>query len=150
MPFVPTSLLLSAFKKHRAPEPHTSAVALGLKSVLKRVPASPSQSLFLKRVRFADSQLTPLPCVPVKSSEFFQGLTAPVTSASNTCSAFFDSGAAINIIKTHAFNYVTSSSARPIPCSPPDLIVTGISGNILLPRKKVFLTVSVTLRTPYN
>ncbi|MPC54737.1 hypothetical protein E2C01_048662 [Portunus trituberculatus] len=142
MSFVPTSMLLSAFGKRRAPEPHTSVIALVLKSILKHVPASLSQSLSSKRVRFADSQLTLLPCVPVKSSGFFQGLTASVTS-SHMCRAFFESGAAINIVKTHAFNNVSRSSARHIPCSPPDLTVSGISGNILLPPD----CLSVTLRT---
>ena len=82
--------------------------------------------------------------MPVKSSGFFQGLTAPVTSAFHECNAFFDSGAAINIIKTQAFNKVSSSSTRPIPCSPPDLTVSGISGNIITPQKKALLTVSLS------
>ena len=102
----------------------------------------PSQTQ--KRVHFADPQPQSLPVVPVKSSGFFHGLTAVVKSASHTCNAFFDSGAAVNLIKSQTFQSISAVSKRKISCAPPDLNISGISGNIVTPHSKVLLNVSLS------
>ena len=101
-----------------------------------------------KRVRFADVQPPSLPVVPVKSSGFFHGLTAKVKSASHLCHAFFDSGAAVNLIKSPTFKSISEKSRSEIPRASPDLCVSGISGNIVTPHSKVFLKLSLSSLEP--
>ena len=101
-----------------------------------------------KRVHFADASPESLPIIPVTSSGFFNGLTAPVSVNSQPCHAFFDSGAAVNIIKTHVFNRIADASQCIIPTSPPDINVSGISGNVITPRSKVLLKVSLSPLEP--
>ena len=93
-PLPTANAVFSSFGKRFAHEPRTSVT---LKPILKTAASKSSQ----KRVGFADAQTVPLPCVPVKSSGFFQGLTADVKLASHKCRAFFDSGTSVNIIKSH-------------------------------------------------
>ena len=101
-----------------------------------------------KRVHFADAPSEPLPVIPVTSSGFFRGLSTTVNVESQPCLAFFDSGAAVNIIKTHVFRQIVDNSTSVIPSSPPDINVSGISGNIVTPRSKVLLTVSLSPQEP--
>ena len=86
----------------------------------------------------------PLPCVTVKSSGFFQGLTADVKLASHKCRAFFDSGASVNIIKSHVFEKLSAASKHKIQSYPPDITVSGISGKIVMPHRKVLLSVCLS------
>ena len=102
-----------------------------------------------KRVRFADPPTESLPVVPVTTLGFFQGLTTTVTVASQKCHAFFYSGAAVNIIKTHVFNQISDVSKREIPSSPPDINVRGFSGEVVMPRSKVFLSLSLSPLEPH-
>ena len=102
----------------------------------------------LKRVRFTDSSLQSLPVIPVKSSGFFLGLTACVSVASYKCHAFLDSGAAVNLIKASLFQEIAKVAKCKIPTAPTDIHVSGISGNLITPKCKVYLKVSFTPLEP--
>ena len=133
-PLPTANAVFSSFGKRFAHEPRTSVT---LKPILKTAASKSSQ----KRVGFADAQTVPLPCVPVKSSGFFQGLTADVKSASHKCRAFFDSSTSVNIIKSHVFEKLSAASKHKIQSYPPDITVSGISGNIVMPHSKILLSV---------
>lgn len=99
-------------------------------------------------MRFADVTPVSLPVIPVTSTGFFRGLTADVKVVDQPCLAFFDSGAAVNLIKAHVFNRIADASKAIIPSSPPDINVSGISGNLITPRSKVLLKVSLSPLEP--
>lgn len=145
---IPISVVLplSAFGKRCAPEQKPPSVIP--KSILKTTTHPVTSTLSPKHVQFSDVQTSPLPCVPVKSSGFFQGLTTIVKSASQACSAFFDSGAAVNIIKPSVLNKLSASSLREIQRYPPDINVSGISGKVVLPQSKVLLEVTLSPHEP--
>ncbi len=62
--------------------------------------------------------------------------------------AFFDMGAAVNLIKMDVFRKLSSSSQGLITTLPPDVNLNGISGKIILPHGKVLLSLSLSLQGP--
>ena len=117
-------------------------------SILKPATAHTDRETPRKTVRFTDLQSETLPVVPVTTSGFFQGLTAEIKVASQPCHAFFDSGAAVNIIKPHVFHRISDAYKGIIPHSPPDIKVKGISGTIVTPHSKVLLQLSLSPLEP--
>ena len=91
---------------------------------------------------------TDLPVIPVTSYGFFQGLTVNVSVHSQPFTAFFDTGASVNIIKADAFKAIATNSNHHIPTYAPDLRVSGISGNTVCPISKVYLHVSLSPAEP--
>ena len=71
-----------------------------------------------------------------------------MTSSNHSCRAFFDSGASVNIIKSDVFHAISASSQRDIPTYLPDITVSGISGNVVMPHSKVLLHVSLSPLEP--
>ncbi len=62
--------------------------------------------------------------------------------------AFFDTGAAANIIKIDVFRKLSSSSQDLITTLPPDVNLNCISGKIILPHGKVLLSLSLSSQNP--
>ena len=79
----------------------------------------------------------------MRSSGNFSGLVVPVSCHSVPFSAFFDSGAAINIVKLDIFRSL-SSFCDDLNVLPPDVNLRGFSGKLVMPHGKVYLSLSLS------
>lgn len=116
-------------------------------SILKPSASLVSPSRPPNSVCFLHDQNSDLPSVPVRSSGDFSGLVVPVSCHSVPFSAFFDSGAAINIVKLDIFRSL-SSFCDDLNVLPPDVNLRGFSGKLVMPHGKVYLSLSLSSSLP--